>query len=813
MKSKRNVSVTGCGVLVAAMSLSSACLDESHGERAAAVVTPPPAPYVPTIETAARRFVILHTNDEHSHLLGFGPESLYPYLPTFTGDFVPDGWEVDDVATEAAIASRLGAHTDQQTTGGIVRRQFLINRERATARASDTPLLLLSAGDVMMGTLVHAAYAQNQAPDYLAMSMLGYDFIGLGNHEFDFGVDILASAITAAEQLTFGGAPALLASNIHFDDVTTGPGVALRDLYGDGNSGRPIEMWATKRLTNGLKVGFMALVGYNAALVAPNKAPIAFSTPLTGPACSFSDNCAPSAPSCVRGHCVDPLDAAGHKTALAADAQRVIDTLKNSEKVDVLVALTHLGSEEDNYLAENTTGIDVIIGGHSHETLPPYKVGKTIITQAGDYGRLLGRLTITVDENGVIDVDPAASQLIDVSSNLDAQILTAAAQGAVKTAAAFTGKVLGAFIGGLNEVLPVKLVNPVLLQRTDPTDLVTPPVLSIIEPIAGITSDHDVVGEVPGVDSYLTHLVTDAELDRVWNHKCDMVAPVVAVQANGVIRETLHFGPSDHKTTLDDVFRVVPLGGSPWEGPYAAPGYTVLKFKLTATDLMKGLDVGVTKGLESDSFFLSYSGMRTEYDTRRPPFNPGAAPGTTGQIVKIEIEDPPLSGTYAYTLYDANRTPQWKNSAGGTIDPDDPASFLITVVTNLYLGGFLDAFGLVPRDDNGYPMACQTPRTAYTCDQVLPPMERLAYAALCINPLTAAPLIPMSQYASCGSLGGPVLECYTVDPAGPPWQLAPELKEWEAVLIYLAGKGGLGTNEYRGASVPLAERRVRNVTP
>ena len=66
---------------------------------------------------------------------------------------------------------------------------------RHQAAAADTPVLLLSAGDVMMGSLFHAAYAQAQAPDYLAMTFLGYDFVTFGNHEFDFGPNILASAI------------------------------------------------------------------------------------------------------------------------------------------------------------------------------------------------------------------------------------------------------------------------------------------------------------------------------------------------------------------------------------------------------------------------------------------------------------------------------------------------------------------------------------------------------------------------------------------------------------------------------------------
>ena len=63
-----------------------------------------------------------------------------------------------------------------------------------------------------------------------------------------------------------------------------------------------------------------------------------------------------------------------------------------------IVVLSHLGSKKDRILAESVAGIDLIIGAHDHVELnPPLVVNRTIIAQAGDYGRYLGRLDLDID--------------------------------------------------------------------------------------------------------------------------------------------------------------------------------------------------------------------------------------------------------------------------------------------------------------------------------------------------------------------------------------------------------------------------------
>lgn len=63
-----------------------------------------------------------------------------------------------------------------------------------------------------------------------------------------------------------------------------------------------------------------------------------------------------------------------------------------------ILLLSHLGLKQDRDLAETIEGVDLIIGGHSHDALnPPLDIQGTIITQAGDFGRFLGRLDVEID--------------------------------------------------------------------------------------------------------------------------------------------------------------------------------------------------------------------------------------------------------------------------------------------------------------------------------------------------------------------------------------------------------------------------------
>jgi 2',3'-cyclic-nucleotide 2'-phosphodiesterase (5'-nucleotidase family) len=74
-------------------------------------------------------------------------------------------------------------------------------------------------------------------------------------------------------------------------------------------------------------------------------------------------------------------------------AEQLVPQLR--ESCDLLVCLSHLGLSSDRELASRVAGIDLIIGGHTHATLPDgERIRETLIVQAGWWGRLLGTVTI-----------------------------------------------------------------------------------------------------------------------------------------------------------------------------------------------------------------------------------------------------------------------------------------------------------------------------------------------------------------------------------------------------------------------------------
>jgi 2',3'-cyclic-nucleotide 2'-phosphodiesterase (5'-nucleotidase family) len=82
-------------------------------------------------------------------------------------------------------------------------------------------------------------------------------------------------------------------------------------------------------------------------------------------------------------------------------------------QVDLVVALTHMGIDDDRLLAEAVPGIDLIVGGHSHTSLvPPERVGGTWIVQAGSYARQLGVLDLRVVDGQIVDFDDRLLDLL-----------------------------------------------------------------------------------------------------------------------------------------------------------------------------------------------------------------------------------------------------------------------------------------------------------------------------------------------------------------------------------------------------------------
>lgn len=103
-----------------------------------------------------------------------------------------------------------------------------------------------------------------------------------------------------------------------------------------------------------------------------------------------------------------------------ADLQKVVDKVRGTEKADAVVLLSHNGMDVDLKLASRVSGIDLILGGHTHDGLPvPTLVanpgGKTLVTNGGSNGKFLGVIDLDVAKGRVQGV---RYRLVPVFSNL-----------------------------------------------------------------------------------------------------------------------------------------------------------------------------------------------------------------------------------------------------------------------------------------------------------------------------------------------------------------------------------------------------------
>jgi 2',3'-cyclic-nucleotide 2'-phosphodiesterase (5'-nucleotidase family) len=266
-------------------------------------------------------FTLLHTNDEHSALVP-SPQSEY---------------------------GRAGA----QTTGGIARAATIIRQKRAQKAAHGEQVIVVSAGDFISGSAFSWLVLQGRAPELNLMIQAGYDIVTLGNHEFDYGPEVLAEYLRTAGYPNAAGRTVVVASN-----------TVIPDDHPLGEVG--ILPWHIRTLDNGLTLGFFGLMGKHADSVAPMAQPVTFSDQETS-------------------------------------ARTMVEHLRR-EGADVVILLSHSGEGEDQELAAAVPGIDIIIGGHTHTVLPqPLRVGQTLIVQTGTEFEYMGMLEMAFDtETGEI---------------------------------------------------------------------------------------------------------------------------------------------------------------------------------------------------------------------------------------------------------------------------------------------------------------------------------------------------------------------------------------------------------------------------
>jgi len=113
------------------------------------------------------------------------------------------------------------------------------------------------------------------------------------------------------------------------------------------------------------------------------------------------------------------------------ELQKLVNALRSNDKVDAVVLLSHNGMDVDLKLASRVRGIDVILGGHTHDAIPqPIPVanagGATLVTNAGSNGKFLGVLDLELAKGKVNDVRyrllPVFSELLKPDAAMQALI-------------------------------------------------------------------------------------------------------------------------------------------------------------------------------------------------------------------------------------------------------------------------------------------------------------------------------------------------------------------------------------------------------
>lgn len=473
------------------------------------------------LSAADKQLTILHTNDLHSHFLGFSPNR--DYSPLTVGN--------------------------DKTVGGWARIATVIKSEKSKR---DNPVLVLDGGDFLMGSLFHMV-SREEALELVLMKEMGYDLTTLGNHEFDLKPEGLARILESAA--TKGKIPQIVASNTVFSDASNKDD-RLEELFKQGLVKPHLVMEK-----GGLKIGFFGLMGKDAASVAPFSSPVKFS---------------------------DSVEA----------AKKMVKILREKEKVDLVICISHSGlsnnksKSEDELLATNVPGIDIIISGHTHtRLLKPIIQNGTIIVQSGAYGKQVGVLDLNITAGGVklvdynlVPIDDRIAGDVDMNNRINSAI-----QG----------------------------INQRVLQ---PYNLSFEQVL--------VETDFDLFLEEK--ESNLGNLITDATrwaVDKAEYDPGDPISKVrISVQSNGVIRDDILKGETG-LVTVSDLFRTVPLGIG-WDGSLS---YPLVSMYITAPEIKKAFEVLTSVyPMKGSDYYIQISGAKMRYNPNRMLFD---------RVTEILIED------------------------------------------------------------------------------------------------------------------------------------------------------------------------------
>jgi 5'-nucleotidase/UDP-sugar diphosphatase len=403
--------------------------------------------------------------------------------------------------------SNCDAETDAkgECFGGIARLKTVIDDTRTKYSGANS--LLLSAGDNFQGSLYYTTYKSKIVADFF--NQMGFDVVATGNHEFDDGPEEFMKFIDAAEFPIIGG---------NFD-VTRDP-----NLAGKIKGSIVIDV-------GGEKIGIIGATTEDTPEIAS-----------TGDI-EFYDVI-----QYVRG-ASEALDAAG---------------------VNKIILLSHIGYTVDMEVAAALPLVDVIVGGHSHSLLGsmegaagPYPTMVTNpdgvevpVVQANQYGKYLGDIAITWDDNGVVTKAEGQPFLIDASVTANED---------------FKGQ-LATLLGPIEE-----LTSTVIGSTTDKLE-----------------GAREVCR---AMECSMGNLLADAILDRVADQ-----GATIAFQNGGGIRASIDAG----EITVGDVLTVLPFSN------------TLATVEISGADVIEALENGVSDVENGAGRFAQVAGLKYSFDLSKP---------------------------------------------------------------------------------------------------------------------------------------------------------------------------------------------------
>ena len=373
------------------------------------------------------------------------------------------------------------------------------------ARGRSGNSILVDGGDQFMGTLFYTYYKGKLAAEM--MNNMGYTAMTVGNHEFDDGPEVLRG----------------FADSVNFPILMTNADISREALL------RDVIKKSIVIEQGGEKIGLIGLTPQDTdELASP------------GPNVTFMD------PSKAVQDEVNKLTAMG---------------------INKIIVLSHSSYAVDQVVAANTTGVDVIVGGHSNTLLSntndraegayPTMVGNTAIVQAYAYGKFLGELNVTFDDAGEILSAEGEPLVMDANVVEDNDTKARIAQAAV----------------------PLQEIRQ-----------------QVVASASAVIEGDRAVCRVQECE--MGNLVADAMLDRVSDQ-----GVTIAIANSGGLRASIDAGD----VTMGEVLTVLPFQN------------TLATFEISGQGVIDALENGVSQVEEVKGRFPQVAGLRFTWDANVAP--------------------------------------------------------------------------------------------------------------------------------------------------------------------------------------------------